>query len=483
MGKEILELEPKGLWNFFYDLTQIPRPSGYEKKVIDYIQKFADSRNLKYRIDDIGNIIVSKPGTPGKENDKGVVLQAHVDMVPQKNSSKVHDFITDPIETIIDGEWLRANNTTLGADNGIGVAAMLAVLESDSVEHGPLEALFTVNEEAGMDGAFALESDVLKSSVLLNLDSEDEGELYVGCAGGIDVEAIREYKEELAPLGIAHEIIIRGLKGGHSGLDINLGRANANKLLGRLLWAALSGFPIRISSLSGGDLRNAIPRESHARIVVPEKSEHEFRGFFNDLVQKIKKEYKATEPDLDIEMNPAGAPEMVMTNSHAEQLIGMLNASKNGVVRMSADMPGVVETSLNLAIVNFSDGSAQIIYLVRSAVDSAKYAISDELAAYHSILGCKVSFSGDYPGWKPNKESYILKHMQSIYLKEYGKYPEVKAIHAGLECGIIGSKYPEMDMISFGPTIRFPHSPDEKAKIDTIKKFWYFLLYTLKRLV
>jgi dipeptidase D len=483
MGKEINSLEPRELWSFFYDLTQIPRPSGNEKKVIEYIQKFADSRKLKYLIDDIGNIIVSKSATAGKENNKGVVLQAHVDMVPQKNSNKAHDFNIDTIETIIDEDWLKANETTLGADNGIGVAAMLAVLDSDTVQHGPLEALFTVNEEAGMDGAFALENDVLKSSVLLNLDSEDEGELYIGCAGGIDVDATREYKEELAPLGITHEIIIRGLKGGHSGLDINLGRANANKLMGRILWAAISGFSIKISSVRGGDLRNAIPRESTAKIVIPEKSEHEFIQFFQELVQKIKIEYKTTEPNLNIEMNPAGAPEMVMTNTHAEQLIGMLNAAKHGVVRMSVDMPGVVETSLNLAIVSFSDGNAKMVYLVRSAVDSVKYALSEELEAYHSISGCKVNFSGDYPGWRPNKESYILQLMQGIYLEEFGKTPEVKAIHAGLECGIIGSKYPEIDMISFGPTIRFPHSPDEKVKIDTVKKFWDFLSYTLKRLV
>lgn len=482
MGKEINNLEPGKLWSFFYDLTQIPRPSGNENKVIEYIQKFADSRKLKYIIDDVGNIIVSKSASAGKEKDKGVVLQAHVDMVPQKNSNKIHNFNTDVIETIIDGEWLKANKTTLGADNGIGVAAMLAVLDSDTMQHGPLEALFTVNEEAGMDGAFALKADVLNSSVLLNLDSEDEGELYIGCAGGIDVDAYREYKEELAPMGITHEIIIRGLKGGHSGLDINLGRANANKLLGRILWSSLSCFSIKISNVRGGDLRNAIPRESSAKIVIPEKSEHEYIKFFNDLVIKIKNEYKAIEADLDIEINPAGAPEMVMTNTHAEQLVGMLNAAKHGVVRMSSDMPDVVETSLNLAIVDFSNGNAKMVYLVRSAVDSAKYALSDELEAYHTISGCKVNFKGDYPGWRPNKESYILKLMQSIYLEEFGRTPEVKAIHAGLECGIIGSKYPEMDMISFGPTIKFPHSPDEKVKIDTVKKFWDFLSYTLQRL-
>jgi dipeptidase D len=482
MGKEIIELKPSKLWQFFYDLTQIPRPSGHEKEVIEYIRRFAESKNLEYRMDTIGNILISKPAKPGKEIVKGVVLQAHVDMVPQKNNARVHDFKTDAIETIIDGEWLKANNTTLGADNGIGVAAMLAVLDSEDIQHGPLEALFTVTEETGMDGAFELEKDVLKADTLLNLDAENEGELYIGCAGGVDVEANIDYKEELAPQGIALDITISGLKGGHSGLDINLGRANANKIMGRLLWSLHSKFQIKIAYVKGGNLRNAIPREAQAKIVVPERSEAEVREYCNVFVRNVKSEYKTTEPDFYLEIKPGRAPEMVMSDTFNQRLLGMLNASKNGVIRMNTDMPGLVETSLNLAIVDFTDGHAQMIYLVRSSVDSAKQALTEELAAFHQVLGCKVDFVGDYPGWQPNTESYILNLMQKVYFEEFGKTPEIKAMHAGLECGIIGSKYPHMDMISFGPTIRFPHSPDEKVRIKSVEKFWKYLLYTLKRI-
>ncbi|MBN1116339.1 MAG: aminoacyl-histidine dipeptidase [Bacteroidales bacterium] len=480
MGKEIADLEPKILWKHFYSLTQIPRPSGHEQKVIEFIIAFAKEHKLEYVQDKVGNLIVRKQAAKGKEKIKTVVLQSHVDMVPQKNSNKKHDFEKDPIETIIDGEWLKAKETTLGADNGIGVAAILAVLESSDILHGPIEALFTINEEAGMEGAFGLKPGILKGGILLNLDSEDEGELFVGCAGGIDVEAITTYKEELAPLGQAHDISVSGLKGGHSGLDINLGRANANKILGRFLWSAHNNFPLKIAKIKGGDLRNAIPREAHASIIIPEKHEHDFRKFFEQFAVEVKNEYKHTEPGMILSLNPAGAPEMVCTDSAMPNLLSMLNAAIHGPVRMSDVMPGVVETSLNLAIVDFSDGQAKMIYLLRSFLESAKYALAEQVASLHQVLGCQVDFDGDYPGWQPNADSAILKTMKAVYKDDFGKEPAVKAIHAGLECGIIGSKYPEMDMISFGPTIRFPHSPDEKVKIDTVDKFWKYLKVTLE---
>jgi dipeptidase D len=479
MGKEIIQLNPSIVWKHFYDLTQIPRPSSHEKKVIEHIRKFAEAQKLDYTIDETGNIVVWKPATKGKENVPGIILQAHVDMVPQKNNDKDHNFETDPIETVIDGEWVRANKTTLGADNGIGVASMLAVLESTDIVHGPIEALFTITEETGMDGAFGLKPGLLNGKMLLNLDSEDEGELFVGCAGGINSSVKTTYKQEATPQGHSYDIVVSGLRGGHSGLDINLGRGNSNKILSRLLWSALNNFPLKVAGIKGGNLRNAIPRESHAKIVVPEKFEHDFKTFFDQFVEAIKKEYSVADPDLKIELKSSEKPVMVMADDDAKRMIGMINAAPNGVARMSDEMQGMVETSLNLAIVNIADGNAEILYLLRSSVDSAKYALAEQVASLHQLVGCEVEFSGDYPGWKPNSKSVILKTMVGLYEKEFGKKPEVKAIHAGLECGIIGGKYPGLDMISFGPTIRHPHSPDEKVKIDTVEMFWRFLKGTL----
>lgn len=479
MGKEITQLNPSIVWKHFYDLTQIPRPSAHEKKVIEHIKKFAESKKLDYSIDDIGNIIVRKPATQGKENKPGIILQSHVDMVPQKNNDKQHNFETDPIETIIDGEWVRANKTTLGADNGIGVASMLAILESTDISHGPVEALFTITEETGMDGAFGLKPNMLKGKIMLNLDSEDEGELFVGCAGGINGEVKTTYKQEVAPMGLAYDIVVAGLRGGHSGIDISLGRANSNKIIARFLWSAMANFPVKIASLKGGDLRNAIPRESHAKIIIPEKFENDFRSFYGQYAEALKNEYKTADPQLNLQLNPSGRPDLVIIDEDAKRLIGMINAALNGVIRMSDDMPGVVETSLNLAIVNIAEGNAEFLYLLRSSVDSAKYALAEQVSSMHSLLGCEVEFNGDYPGWKPNSDSFILKNMVKLYEKDFGKKPEVKAIHAGLECGIIGGKYQGLDMISFGPTIRHPHSPDEKVKIDTVEKFWKFLKGTI----
>ena len=475
MGKEIIELSPSIVWKHFYAFTQIPRPSRHEGAVIKYIEEFANSKGLSYTIDQVGNIIVSKPAAIGKENVKGVVLQSHVDMVPQKNSSKIHDFTKDPIETVIDGEWLRANETTLGADNGMGCAAMLAVLEDDSLSHGPIEALFTINEEAGMEGAFGLKSDALKGKILLNLDSEDEGELFMGCAGGINTQAVGYYKTESASEGAGFEIKIDGLKGGHSGMDIVLGRGNANKLMGRLLWSAVTNFSIQIVEVKGGDLRNAIPREAVAKVIANDQFINEFKSYVELFTENLKAELKHTEPDLNIELTEIERPPEVITESDAQRLIGVLNAAPNGVVRMSDEMPSIPETSLNLAIVNIKNGKAEFFYLIRSSVDSAKYAIGEKVAALHAINDFELEYSGDYPGWRPNNESYILNVCKQTYEKLYDKQPGLLAIHAGLECGIIGGKYSGMDMISFGPTIRFPHSPDEKVHIGSVDKFYTYL--------
>jgi dipeptidase D len=480
MGKEITKILPRNLWKHFYAFTQIPRPSKHEAQVVKYIEDFAKEYNLDYVIDEVGNILVSKPPSQGRESVSGVVLQSHVDMVPQKNSNKTHNFETDPVETIIDGEWLKANDTTLGADNGIGCAAMLAVLEADDIDHGPIEALFTINEEAGMEGAFGLKSGLLKGQILLNLDSEDEGELFVGCAGGINLQAKSNFETEAPQSGTGLEITVSGLKGGHSGLDIILGRGNSNKLLGRLLWSALNNSPIQLAQLKGGDLRNAIPREAKATIAIGNEFENDFRNFVSRFTDVIKAELKHTEPDLSIEIRTVDRPEQVLTEKEAERLVGMLNAAPNGVIRMSSDMEGVCETSLNLAIVEILDGKAEFFYLIRSSVDSAKYAVGEQVTALHKLLGCEVEYSGDYPGWRPDTSSFILQTCRKVYSELFGQEPGMLAIHAGLECGIIGGKYPGMDMISFGPTIRFPHSPDEKVHIDSVGKFYKFLKATLE---
>jgi dipeptidase D len=482
MGKEIMELAPKSLWKHFYAFTQIPRPSKHEAKVVKYIEDFAKTHNLKYTIDKVGNIIVRKPASKGKENAPGVILQSHVDMVPQKNSDKEHNFETDPIETFMDGDWLKAKDTTLGADNGIGCAAMLAVLEADDIEHGPIEALFTINEEAGMEGAFGLEANILKGSILVNLDSEDEGELFVGCAGGLNLQAESSYRTTQPQKTKAFNLVISGLKGGHSGMDIILGRGNSNKVTGRILWSALSNFEIEIASISGGDLRNAIPREAKSLIVIDHLFENEFRSFIEQFEEIAKEELKHTEPNLSISLEEAEMPSEVISGADAQRLIGMLNAAPNGVERMSNDMPGVVETSLNLAIANIENGKAEFFYLIRSSVDSAKYALAEQVTSLHEVLGCDVEYSGDYPGWRPNTQSYALKICSDTYETLYSKKPGVLAIHAGLECGIIGGKYVGLDMISFGPTIRFPHSPDEKVNMPTVDKFYDYLKVVLSRL-
>lgn len=483
MSNEISKLAPVEVWENFYQLTCIPRPSYHEDQVRGFIAEFGKSLGLETIQDAAGNVTIRKPATPGMENRKGVILQGHLDMVPQKNSDKDHDFTKDPIETVIDGEWVRANGTTLGADNGIGVAAAMAVLASKDLVHGPVEGLFTATEETGMDGANGIKAGILKGDILLNMDSEDEGELYVGCAGGEDAQIQFKYKETtVQPDSIAFKLNVTGLKGGHSGLDIALGRGNANKIFFRLLKETHRTFGVRLASINGGNLRNAIPREAFGLVTVPFENTDKLVGQIAGLTSIIKRELAVTEPTLKIELTKTDAPDLLIDLQTQINLTHAIVACPNGLIRMSDSMPGLVETSTNLAIVK-SDNVTQTIEvacLMRSSVDSARAELGSRMESVFTLAGAKVSFKGGYPGWKPNMESPILKTMLKVYNSKFGRTPEIKAIHAGLECGILGGTYPNWDMISFGPTIRFPHSPDEKVHIESVGKFWDFLVETLK---
>jgi len=479
---DIRKLEPEPLWSYFHEITQIPHPSKKEKKLVEYMVEFGRKNNLETTVDNTGNVIMRKPATKDMENRKGVIIQTHLDMVPQKNSDKQHDFEKDPIETITDGDWVKANGTTLGSDNGIGVAAAMTVLASKNIVHGPVEALFTIDEETGMTGAFGLQKGLLRGDILMNLDSEDEGELYVGCAGGIDVSIKKEYAEEKSPNGMtAFKIVAKGLKGGHSGVDIALGRANSNKIMVRFLMQAESDFGIRLAEVAGGDLRNAIPRESYSIVLVPGIKASEFEKFVKEYEKIYKTEFSDTEPDLSFTAEKVDIPAGIMNQGDQYRIIRALFACPNGVQRMSQTMKGLVETSNNLAIVKCTGGKFEAHNLTRSSVDSAKAATAWKITAVFHLINAEVTLSGSYPGWKPNMNSPILKTMSDVYKKMYNKTPEIKAIHAGLECGIIGGVYPNLDMISFGPTIRFPHSPDEKVHIPSVKKFFDFLCETLKQ--
>ena len=478
---EIKNLQPTEIWKNFFDLTQIPRPSKKEAAVIAFMKKFGEELGLETTVDEVGNVIIKKPATSGMENRKTVVLQGHLDMVPQKNSDKNFDFEKDPIQCIIDGEWVTADGTTLGADNGIGVAAAMAVLESKTLKHGPVEALFTIDEETGMTGAFGLKPGLLNGDILINMDSEDEGEMYVGCAGGIDINAEKEYSEEDTPAGMtAYRVEAKGLKGGHSGLDIPLGRANANKIMFRFLMQAESDFAIRLAEAGGGDLRNAIPRESHAIVTVPTEKAEKFEGFVNNYNSIYKNEFADTEPDISFTLQKTDMPKKVAKADDQYKMIRAVFATPHGVERMSASMPGLVETSNNVAVVELKNGQFAVRCLTRSSVDTAKEATAWRIAAIYHLIGASVSLEGAYPGWKPNMDSAVLKTSLDVYNKHFGKVPEIKAIHAGLECGLLGGVYPNLDMISFGPTIRFPHSPDEKVNIETVEKFWKFLVALLE---
>ncbi len=480
MNKNFAALKPALVWKHFEKIMQIPHPSHHEEKIRRYIVDFAVEHGLEHKVDEADNVYVCKPATAGMEGRKGIVMQAHLDMVPQKNNDKVFDFENDPIEGYIDGEWVTANGTTLGADNGIGAAAILAVLEDDTLEHGAIEALFTATEETGMDGAFGLKAGLLKGDILLNLDSETEGELYVGCAGGLDANITLPYSAEPAPASgyKAYSLCVKGLKGGHSGIQIGYGRANANRLLFRLLNNAPAG--TLLAGVDGGGLRNAIPREAVATVLVPLGCTEEWEKTVAAYEKTVVKEYDGIEDEISVTATPCAMPAEVIPAEVAGKLAKAVVGAPNGVIAMSVAMPGLVQTSTNLARV-VSDGKCvKIQCLLRSSVGSEKVALGEALKGVFELAGASVELSGDYDGWNPDMKSPILHAMLASYKALYGKEPAVTAIHAGLECGIIGGVYPNLDMISFGPTICYPHSPDEKVNIASVERFYEFLLHTLK---
>ena len=481
MDKNLAALKPALVWKHFAEIVNIPRPSGSEDKIRQYLVDFAVAHNIEHSVDEAGNVYMRKAATPGYEDRKGIVIQAHMDMVPQKNNDKEFDFINDPIEAYIDGEWVTANGTTLGADNGIGMAAILAVMEDDTIEHGPIEGLITATEETGMDGAFGLKGGLLQGDILLNLDSETEGELYVGCAGGMDANITMEYQAEAAKQGYkALELSVKGCKGGHSGIQIVCQRANANKLLFRILRELSVAVDMQLASVDGGGLRNAIPREAIAVVMVAEADVEKVKSIAAEAEKNFVAEFAGVEDSIVVAVEEVAAPAEVMPAEVAKRLMAAVVACPDGVEKMSLAMEGLVQTSNNFARV-VSDGSqVKMQTLMRSSVRSEKEALGDAIKAVFELAGAEVELSGSYDGWNPNMESPILKAMLESYEALYGKKPAVTAIHAGLECGIIGSNYPGLDMISFGPTICYPHSPDEKVEIASVEKFYDFLLHTLK---
>jgi dipeptidase D len=483
MSQEIRNLEPKALWNKFADLNAVPRPSKKEDRVIEFMINFGNSLGLETFEDEIRNVIIRKPATAGMENRKPIVLQGHLDMVHQKNSDTVFDFDTQGIDMYVDGDWVRARGTTLGADNGLGVAMIMAILESKEIKHPAIEALFTIDEETGMTGALNLKGGILKGEILLNMDTEEDGEIDIGCAGGIDVTATREYHEEETPQdSVGYTITVKGLNGGHSGMDIHKGLGNANKIMNRLLFDAFENFGLQVSEINGGSLRNAIPRESVAKVIVAGMYDEAYIFDMQEVINDIKTEFKTTEPNLTIEIVKCDLPKKVMDLGVQEGILRSIYAAHNGVYRMSADMENLVETSNNVARVIIKDGEIYIGCLTRSSVESSKFDLSNALRSAFELCGCEVNLAGSYPGWTPNVNSEILDILVNIYEKQNNEKPKVMACHAGLECGILGMNYPDMDMISFGPTIQGAHSPDERASIQSSQKFWKFVLEILENI-
>jgi len=476
MNTTIRQLSPEAIWSNFADLNAVPRPSKKEERVITFIKDFGVGLNLETIEDEVGNIIIKKPATPGMEHRKAVVLQSHLDMVHQKNADTDFDFLTQGIQMYIDGDWVKAKGTTLGADNGLGVATVMAVLQSADLPHPALEALFTIDEETGMTGAMGLQPGLLKGDILLNLDTEEDDEIGVGCAGGIDVTATRSYSEEPTPqTAVAFDLSVEGLQGGHSGMDIHKGFGNANKLLSRLLCDNVDRFGLRVARIDGGSLRNAIPRESSAVVVVDVIHKDAYESATEHLISAIEKEFETIEPELRISLNPTDLPEAVMELDIQQPLLKALRAAHNGVYRMNPDIDDLVETSNNVARVLVENGQIHVGCLTRSSIDSSKMDLAQTLKATFELAGCTVEFSGDYPGWTPNMKASILKVLKDLYVQLNGVEPHVAACHAGLECGILGTHYPNMEMISFGPNIKGAHSPDERAQISSVQKFWVFL--------
>ncbi|KUF43478.1 aminoacyl-histidine dipeptidase [Myroides marinus] len=486
MSQEVRGLEPKNLWNKFADLNAVPRPSKKEERVIEFMMNFGKSLGLETIKDEVGNVIIKKPATKGMENRKTIVMQSHLDMVHQKNNDTVFDFDTQGIDMYVEDGWVRARGTTLGADNGIGVASIMAILESNEIPHPAIEALFTIDEETGMTGAKGLQGGMLEGEILLNLDTEEDDEIDIGCAGGVDVTASAEYDEEDTPEGsVGYRITVKGLNGGHSGMDIHKGLGNANKIMNRLLFDAFDNFGLQIAKIKGGSLRNAIPRESVAEVIIASTFDEAFVFDMTSIVDEIKAELHTVDPNFEVvfeKLEAAETPKKVMPSMAQYFFVRSMYTAHNGVFRMSPDFDDLVEASNNIAKVDLGEGKLVVKCLTRSSVESSKFDVANSLRSAFELMGCEVEFSGSYPGWTPNSESEILDVLVDIYEKQIGEKPNVVACHAGLECGILGTNYPDMDMISFGPTIRGAHSPVERANIASVQKYWKFLLEILTQI-
>ncbi|MFS9649590.1 cytosol nonspecific dipeptidase [Enterobacter hormaechei] len=478
---ELSQLSPQPLWDIFAKICSIPHPSYHEEQLAEHIMGWAKEKGLHAERDQVGNILIRKPATAGMENRKPVVLQAHLDMVPQKNNDTVHDFTKDPIQPYIDGEWVKARGTTLGADNGIGMASALAVLADDSVEHGPLEVLLTMTEEAGMDGAFGLQANWLQADILINTDSEEEGEIYMGCAGGIDFISTLPLSREAIPAGFeTFKLTLKGLKGGHSGGDIHLGLGNANKLLARFLAGHAAELDLRLVDFNGGTLRNAIPREAFATVAVPASKADELKNLSSVYLEILKNELSAKEKNLTVVLESVKTDKAALTAQSRDTFVQLLNATPNGVIRNSDVAKGVVETSLNVGVVTMGDDSAEIICLIRSLIDSGKEYVVSMLESLGTLAGAKTSAKGSYPGWQPDASSPVMALVRETYQRLFNSTPNIQVIHAGLECGLFKKPYPDMDMVSIGPTITGPHSPDEQVHIKSVGHYWTLLTELLK---
>ncbi|WP_281212886.1 aminoacyl-histidine dipeptidase [Shewanella insulae] len=477
------QLQPQALWQWFEQICAIPHPSKHEQALSQYIQNWAKDKQLSVVEDKVGNLIIKKPATPGMENRKIVALQAHIDMVPQKNADKVHDFEKDPIEAYVDGEWVKAKGTTLGSDNGIGMASALAILGSDDIPHGPLEVLLTIDEEAGMTGAFGLEAGYLDAEILINTDSEQEGEIYMGCAGGVDAQiTVPMVWQAAEPSLSTYTLTLSGLKGGHSGVNIHLGRGNANKLLARFLFNHADELALELTNFSGGSLRNAIPREASVSFMLPSENLPRLETLIQEYTALVRQELAIADPDMLLTLSEIPAATQVMSEATQQTLIDLLNACPNGVMRMSDEIQGVTETSLNVGVITTEAESVSILCLIRSLIDSGREEVEGYLTALSNLAGAEVEFSGAYPGWKPDSSSPVMAIVKDTYESIYNKEPVIMVIHAGLECGLFKKPYPEMDMVSIGPTIRFPHSPDEMVLIETVEQYWKLLLAVLERI-
>lgn len=484
MSAEIKNLSPKPVWDYFYSLTQIPRPTGHMEAVTRFVESVGNALGLETLRDGVGNVLIRKPASPGRENHKTVTLQAHLDMVPQKNASVQHDFLTDPIDAYVEDGWVKARGTTLGADNGIGASLALAVLADDTLEHGPIEALFTIDEEQSMDGAFGLKPNFLQGDILLNCDSEKEGELFVGCAGGADLNISFQFKEDTyIPEGdVAVRITLSGLKGGHSGVDIHLGRANANKLMFRFLKEAVCDYGARLSAVEGGNMRNAIPREAWAIVTIPGDNVEALWELVSDYQEMYQVEYAGVESGIRFEAEMTELPTTLIPEEIQDDLINAIEGCQNGVISMLHDFPGTVESSSNLAIVKTSDELIEIKILVRSSSETRKEAVCSSLESIFSMAGAKVEIPDGYNGWQPNIHSPMLQVMKEVYQELFAVEPAVKVMHAGLECGIIQGAYPQMDMISIGPDLEYPHSPDERVRIESVANTWRYITAVLAKI-